>query len=42
MKQVVKELFEKFRLEGMSPNEAAVRAMNEAKARFPGSSPGPR
>lgn len=33
MKQLVKELFEEFRRQGLSPNDAAVKAMEEAKTR---------
>lgn len=33
MKQEVKQLFEKYRAEGMSPNEAAAKALEDAKAR---------
>eukprot|EP00928_Gymnodinium_smaydae_P028160 TRINITY_DN21550_c0_g2_i1.p1 TRINITY_DN21550_c0_g2~~TRINITY_DN21550_c0_g2_i1.p1 ORF type:complete len:1109 (-),score=276.29 TRINITY_DN21550_c0_g2_i1:182-3118(-) len=33
MQRLVKELFEQFRQQGMPPNEAAVKAMQEAKAR---------
>lgn len=33
MKQLVKDLFEEYRKQGLTPNDAAVKAMAEAKAR---------